>query len=482
MRLPPIALSLLASTTSLFAAQDILNFKNNDTLHGEFVGFDGTQGLTWKSEQADQPITFKTSELRKVVFNKGLSRKPFTHSSLLTLSNGDILPCSLSTISEDKLYVHTDFAGDLVIPKKHVKNCTLNPLGQQVLYQGPYLKENWEVSTMPKQYSEQQLEAEDHTWEFGNFGWYNRGGMGSIHLSDFQLPDAFRLRYITESPRHSNIAVIIYADLKKVGRQNDDPPTRLNSAERITALFGSCLAIKLGTHNATLTSYAVSDNGESSYTTIKAVNGRASTNREFENNQTEIELRVSRKKQVISLYYGQQLVNQWSLKGIDKLPEGQTFGFLAHYGGDNYLTRVSEISIAPWNGIIDSAPSLESDLHDIVMLSNGKDRFAGKIEKLKDQQLTLDGTYAKMVIPRSELQSIHFSTNAVTTLPNNKNNIVFQFSGSGFITANPIANEGEKIQIDHPVLGDILLDVSYLTSINYQAGANLLDQWNSKID
>lgn len=469
----------------MLASQDILNFQNNDTLHGEFLGFEGTEGLIWKTAQSDQPITFKTGNLRKVVFNQGLSRQPFVHSSLLTLSNGDILPCSISTITEDSIHVHTDFSSDLVISREYVKSCVLNPLGQQILYQGPYLEENWEMSAMPNAQIQTQQEMPPATWEFGSFGWYNRGDMGALFLRDFKLPQAFRLQYITESPRHSNIALIIHADLNKTELPNnaEEANQRLNSAERITALFGSCLAIKLGSHNATLTAYSVSENGESSYTNITAVNGRSNITPQFGSNQTEIELRVNRTKQVIALYYGQQLVSQWSLKGIDHLPNGQTFGFLAHYGGDNYLTRVSDIAIAPWNGIFDSAPSLESETQDVVMLSNGKDRFAGNIKSLVDQQLTLDGTYAEMVIPRNELQSLNFATDEVTALSNNgEKSVIFQFSGTGFLSATPQSSEGQKIQVNHPILGNISLDVAYLTAINYQAGASLLDQWNSKID
>jgi hypothetical protein len=485
MKFPIIISLILASASILDASQDILNFKNNDTLHGEFVGFDGTKSLLWKNQQAEQTITFNTSELRKVVFNQGLSRRPFLHSSLLTLSNGDILPCSISEITDSNILVHTDFADDLRIPKKHVTSCILNPLGQQILYQGPYLADNWELTALPHNHSDTEPEAEPPSWEFGNFGWYNRGVMGGITLKDFKLPEAFRLRYQTESPRHSNIAVIINADLKrqKLPITADGSPVRFNTAERITSIFGSCLAIKLGSHNATLASYTVSENGDTNFTNIKAVNGRTSIRRDYSKNTTEVEIRVNRPKKVISLYYQKQLVNQWSLRDIDNLPQGTSFGFLAHYGGDNYLTRVSEISIAPWNGVLDSASSLESETQDIVMLSNGKDRFAGKVLTLENQQLSLDGTYAKMVIPRNELQSINFASDRIQSISNNDSNtITFQFTGSGSITATPLSSDGQTLNVNHPILGNITLKTEYLSAITYGNGGGIIDQWNSKID
>ncbi|MFC5051487.1 hypothetical protein ACFPK9_12820 [Rubritalea spongiae] len=483
----PLTLILFLSTSylPLHASQDILNFKNNDTLHGEFVGFKDTKTLVWKSNQAKETIPFKTNNLRKVVFNQGLSRKPFVHSSLLTLSNGDILPCSISSITKNKLYLHTDFANDIVIEKKMVVNCILNPLGQQILYAGPYSAKNWDILSMPENNASDVAESELPCWEFGSFGWYNRGGLGAVLLRDFQLPDNFRLKFQTESPRHSNSAVIIHADLQQSDptNENGEPPARLNSAERITSILGSCLAIKLGTHNATLTLYSVLENGESHYNHIKPINGRSSASRQSTDNHTDVELRVNRTKQVIALYYDQYLVNQWSLKQVEHLPTGSNFGFLAHYSGPNYLTRISEISIAPWNGVLDSALSLESPSSDILMLANGKERFAGKVTELTTQQLNFDGTYAEMVIPRNELQSIHFAKNQTSTISDiDENSIVFELGGSGFITAIPESSEGQKIKVTHPILGNISLDTSYLTSINYQPGNNILDQWNSKID
>lgn len=485
MNLYALLAPLLCSLSLVSASEDILNFTNNDTLHGEFIGFSDAQSLLWESEQSTKKITFKTEQLRKIIFNKGLSRKPFHHSSLLILSNGDSLPCSVSKITETSILVHTDFAGDLTIPKKHVHSCILNPLGQQILYQGPYLAENWDMAAMQNPHPDRIEEPQNPAWEFGSFGWYNRGTMGGISLRDFSLPEAFRLRYTSESPRHSNIALIINADFNspELPIDEDENRGRINSAERVTSIFGSCIAIKLSSHNATLTCYSVSDNGETTYSNLKPVNGRTSVRRDFDNAKTEVELRVNHPKKVISLYYHEQLVSQWSLKGVDELPKGDGFGFLAHYGGDTYLTRISDISIAPWNGVLDSAPSLTSETQDIVMLSNGKDRFAGTVIQLENQELKLAGNYAEMKIPRNELQSIHFANSSVTpSKAPPKNYALFQFGGSGYLSATPVSSQGTKLSIEHPVLGALTIDFDYLTAIDYHPDISLLDQWNTKIN
>ena len=59
------------------------------------------------------------------------------------------------------------------------------------------------------------------------------------------------------------------------------------------------------------------------------------------------------------------------------------------------------MTVTPWNGVVDSAASLTSDTKDIVMLANGKERFAGKINALTDQTLNIHGSYAEMTIPQT---------------------------------------------------------------------------------
>lgn len=468
------------------ASDDILNFKNNDTLHGKFIGFSDTGHLSWKSPQSPEDITFSTKKIRKIIFNNGLSRQKFNHSSIVTLSNGDRIPCRVQSITKDTVNLQTDFAGEIRVPRENLRSCSLNPLGQQIVYQGPYLPSQWEVRPLsPKTPTEESSEevVPIAPWEFGSFGWYNRGAPGAVLLKDFELPEDFRLLFSSESLRYSNVSLIFSADFKALEIPEEQASKlKSNSAQRIMEITGSCLALRVNSNSTSLAMYTLSETGEPSYTNLKSVLGRPSHRQTSNEPSSQIELRVDSTKKVYSVFRDGQLVNQWNLAELENAPGGRGFGFLSQTTGDAYLTRISDITIAPWNSVMDSARSLESDRADIVLLNNGTDRFSGDILTLNETTLRLDGPYAKMDVPVDNLQSIHFNLSKIPTpSQKQKSEIMFQFYGQGQINATPTGVSSAGILVNHPILGELDIDFKFLTAISYDPKPSLIDQWNTKI-
>ncbi|MFC4993999.1 hypothetical protein [Rubritalea tangerina] len=482
------ALSLLSLSLACHLApanEDIINFKNNDTLHGTFLGFKDNHTIQWESPESDNPIDFKTDALRKIIFQKGLPRKPFTHTSSITLANGDILPCSIVSIDSEAVAIHADYLGELTIPRNQIRSCDLNPLGQQILYQGPFQADEWRVVTPPDTNDaaiEEQADSTVSNWEFANFSWYNRGQQGSLILNDVKLPSSYRVLFKLESARATNVSLIFGADFKKPVLDDKEGNSRRSSADRITSQFGSCFALRLSSGSTSLSMYNVSDDGESSYTYLKPVNGRSSYRSQSNSLSSIIELRVDTHKQSIASFRNGQLMHIWSLKDMAPIPNGSAIGFNSLSGGDMYLTRISDFTIAPWNGVMESPLSLESNEHDVVMINNGTDRFSGSIIQLDAEQLTLDGNYTKLNIPRQDLQSLNFNLNTLNdSTPNPKNSAQFHMGTSGKITATPTNTNSDSIHLSHPILGELKLNFNYLTAITYDAQSSLLDQWNTKL-
>jgi len=480
-------IALGSSSLCSIAADDILNFKNNDTLHGDFQGFSDTNHLRWMSNESTKEILFDTGEIRKIIFRKGLPAKPFTHSSLIKLTNGDTLPCSILSMDSKFVTIQTDYTSEKKIARKWVQSCQLNPFGQQIIYQGPFIQNAWEIISPTTDKNDdgdaaKDLEAKISPWEFGNFSWYNSGQKGALILKDVEHPESFRIQFKSEAARRSNVAFIFNADFKKPVIDPDTKDSMSNSATRVTSIFGSCFTLRISSGSTSLGMYNVLENGESNYTYLKPISGRSSYRNQTISDASQFELRADFNKFVIAAYRDNQLINQWSLRGLDPIPHGKGIGFNSLSSGNAYLSRISNITIAPWNGVMDSALSLQDEDLDIVLLANGRDRFSGTVTSISENELQLKGNYADMTIPRDEVQSVTFASNLLAeTQEQSRKEIIFQLGKRGTLTATPMGTSSDGIIVKHPILSELSLNFSYLTAITYDSTSSLLDQWNTQL-
>jgi len=480
-------IALGSSSLCSIAADDILNFKNNDTLHGGFQGFSDTNHLRWVSNESTKEILFDTGEIRKIIFRKGLPAKPFTHTSLIKLTNGDTLPCSIVSMDSEFVTIQTDYIGEKKIAKKWIQSCHLNPFGQQITYQGPFIQNAWEIISPTIDENDdgdsaKDTEAKASPWEFGNFSWYNSGKKGALILKDVEHPESFRIQFKSEAASRSNVAFIFNADFKKPVIDPNAKNSVPNSATRVTSIFGSCFTLRISSGSTSLGMYNVLENGESSYTYLKPISGRSNYRNLRTSDASQFELRADSNKFVIAAYRDNQLINQWSLRDLDPIPHGKGIGFNSQASGNSYLSRISNITIAPWNGIMDSALSLQDENLDIVLLANGRDRFSGTVTSINENELQLKGNYADMTIPRDEVQSVTFASNLLAeTQEQSRKEIIFQLGKRGALTAIPMGTSSDGIIVKHPILSELNLDFRYLTAITYDSTSSLLDKWNTQL-
>ena len=109
-----------------------------------------------------------------------------------------------------------------------------------------------------------------------------------------------------------------------------------------------------------------------------------------------------------------EFVTQWSesdlvdRKGESFGGKGSGFGFLVQ-GGDSPV-RISDIVISEWNGMPDSARSLQVDDQDVVLMANGTDRYAGRVGELDaDGKLRFEGKHGSFRFPLEEVAEIRFA-------------------------------------------------------------------------
>lgn len=470
---------LVASLINAQATEDYLNFKNDDTLHGSFAGYSEQGKLIWKSDQAENPISFDTKEIRRLVFNKGRVTKPFTHRSNITLINGDIIPCELLEIAKNEISIRTDFTGELTIPRKKVRAIDIHPNGQKSLYQGPYIKENWKASNFA---SDDESESEP-SWQLTNFSLlFDNKNPGSIVNQSRKLPDSFQMSFDVDLAIYSNVALAFHSDFKKPEIKKEDakkPVSRISSSQNLMASFGNTMFLNITTSTIALSRYTYDEDGKPKLTSLQNVSGQRLSRTTQLRQKSNIELRVNRFKKTVSVYTNQALTGQWNLEDIGYPAEGTGFGFCSLSSSRNdSISAVSNIVITPWTGIKDSAVSLENEDRDIALLTNGTDRFSGSISNLTDNKISLKSEYAALDIPVDEVKSINFATNKLDTweAPKDKT-VAYRFFGTGRLSATPISGSPNSVKLQHPILGNISVDFNFLSSIDYTGEPSILDDW-----
>ena len=149
------------------------NFENDDTLHGNFLGLTTSGKIIWKNEASEKNLAFSKEGVRKIVINHGKLTKPFSHTSYVTLKNQDMIPGKVLSLNETQLTLETDYAGKITIPREAIIDIQFSPLGNQIIYRGPFTEEeDWEVK-FPINRVNNNLSPEEQKkqmpWKFKHF-------------------------------------------------------------------------------------------------------------------------------------------------------------------------------------------------------------------------------------------------------------------------------------------------------------------------
>jgi hypothetical protein len=195
-----------------------------------------------------------------------------------------------------------------------------------------------------------------------------------------------------------------------------------------------------------------------------------------ESGEAEFELRCDRENSSILLFVNGEYVNQWEdSQGYAGIGSHLTFG--CQNAGSRL--RVSDIVVSNWNGMLDSARSMDAEDRDTILLNNGTDRFSGKITGIKNSHYQLKGTYADMQIPVDEVEELRFARSARKELPDPSGKALrLILRPIGRITLDPGRSTPTDLTGRHQALGDINLDLGFASLIEFSFSDSILDSWD----
>ena len=480
--------------------EDLLRFRNGDSLHGSFLGL-GDGELRWLHSEAAEPITLRTDKIRRLSFNGGRALKNLRSPSFVQLADGDRIPGTLVSLDPERLEIDTEFAGRVSIPREFVSQIAPSPHGGHVQYIGPFSDGEWSVITPPdapvtdnpeEQPEEQnedpeEQEPQEDPWVFSGGAYYSNGQLPIA--VDTNAGDRSRIRFTLAWRNRLNTAIAFHATMERPDQAKKEEGGEKEAEEKrklapnAGSKFKEGFAYTYG-HSYVLTIYSNyaqiyrCDFTEDGNADIDRLSNSSANLRLDEAGQAEFEIRCDRTAGTIALFANGRFVSQWTDRQ-GYVGSGSHLAFASQ--NSSARLRISDVLVTGWNGMMDSAQSMEAEDRDVVLLTNGTDRFSGKLESLKEGQFLIKGTYAEMKVPAHEIQEIRLAESSRTEEDEDwasRQRIRLLLQPHGRLTVLPLKANSDTLKARHPALGEINLNLRYTGLMEFSFGSSILDSWD----
>lgn len=536
-----LAILLLACLPSgLVAApaaprQDLLRFVNGDQLHGTFQGIKEGMVAVWQRPDLTASGEFKPAQIQKIILHAGRPENSSGTLAHVALIDGDRIPGTLAALDDETVTVDTPMAGMVHIARKRVGMVAPMPLGGRVLYHGPYSEDGWlmthpnfpdgipeapqaavvDPAELPKPAAdeakaapEEAAEGEDEAkpkeaqqaalprWDFAGAAWYwNHKQPSTALVRKTGMTDRSILRFKLAWRNRLMLALAFHADFarpaKPAAQAAEEKPAKdglpkrqlINrfgpgDASAFPQLFGHSYVLQVNSGYVVMLRCGFDDKGNPTVDRLQVNNPSI---RLTESGAASFELRCDRLKGMILLYVDGEFAMQWSEPGLADpagyAGKGGGIGFLSQM--DNAQLRLSDVVIAEWNGMTDSARSMQVDDQDIVLLTNGTDRFSGKVTGFQDGKVRLHGKFGDFSFPLEDVAELRFASNSLTKVEDAATErIIVRFDPIGNITGKPLAGDAHSLKLLTPYAGEINLKLDSAIILDFQQTNNFLDDWD----
>jgi hypothetical protein len=377
--------------------EDILLFRDQDTLHGKLLGIDSSEyGLKWKHRQSNQEFTFALSNVDQIILGFKTARPAKESMEEIHLTNGDVLQGKIVALNEKHLVLDTWYAGKVNIARPMLKKIIPNAETALPIYEGPNDLDEWTIG-LPGSGSP--------AWQFKN-GVLNGLPPTPIGKLIEKLPDKADFQFDAAWNRSPAFAFIAYTDTDFF--ENCEGGYLLQT-------LGSKIFLKRIARWANQTSIGEPANCEGFDNTR--------TNRA---NRACFNLLVDKDTRTFHLLINGKLVNKWT----DPNPfggKGKCLGFVAHAKELN----ISNIRVSEWDGALPKAIGKEADLKEDQVRFVNADTSSGKLQTVSDRKVKFQTAYDTIDIPFARISEVVISTEKAALARQNQNDIRAVFAGKG---------------------------------------------------
>jgi len=330
-------------------------------------------------------------------------------------------------------------------------------------------------------------------WVFSGTAWYWKNKRaGTALIRETGMPDRAVLRFDLAWKKSLCLAVAFHADFARAKPKEEAPPKPNNNKARgfnpgdatdLPRLFGNSYVLQLFSNYLMLYRTAISEDGKK---TIEPVQLNNNSLRLMDSGEAKVELRSNRLSGAISLFINEEFVTQWSENngaghdGANYAGKGSGFGFLVQ--GEDAPVRISDVVVSEWNGMPDSARSLQVDDQDIVLMANGTDRYAGHVSGLDKQgKVLFEGKHGQFQFPLDEVAEVRFARDHLAPAPEvPADNLIVRFSPIGAVSGRPVVSgDASKFGILNSSAGELKLALDCAVMVDFNSTKQIIDDWDA---
>jgi hypothetical protein len=537
--------SLLTLTAAFAETpKDILRFTNGDQLHGIYQGIGENSSILWNRDDLAAPLSLKAENVRHIVLGEASAQKQAAAAehSYVTLSNGDQIPGEIVKLDETSISMRGAVTGEITLPLSSIAEICPNPFGGKLLYAGPFSPEGWEVFEFTKADKEEEAavaaaakaaglpgpakdkdvkvkeepKKEKPAWQHTGAAWYHLEGAQPLVRKDC-LGESTSIRFRLAWRERLGVNIAMHCDFSKAPEPKKDDPAdqaggpakkapialgglNLNrgqvfingNSQNQSLVFGNALVLNIYSTYFSLSRCGFDANG---VPIMQRMMHTQSSVRLPESGDATFELRSDRKSGLLMLFINGEYAAQWEeldpLKANDTTPEnkddaekkdpplGNGFGIQAITG--NTPIRLTDMVISEWNGVKDSAYSMNNEHRDIVLLTNGTDRYSGDVVGINNGKLHFKSAYSELDIPLQEISEISFAKKAEqekSEAP--QNTVTARFYPVGKISGVMQVSDRKTLNIQHATASKIAIDLSTSISLEFSDENPFLEALDEK--
>ncbi len=472
-------LPLLAGLATA-AEPDMLRLTDG-SLEGRYAGITPAGMLQWDREDAGSTLEFRLDKVRHIALRGARPATPTGDRSHVFLTNGDCLPGVIRRMDADQLALDTPFAGTLTVPARHLTSLAPNPFGGRLIYAGPFSAEGWETinpqTDDPERLEEADGDDSSPTWQHTGGYWYYSGGPEALRLP-LETPRQSVLRFHLDWRNRPPFSVAFMADFASPPAPAPDDEEPRSRPDLPTTAFGNCLVLTLRGSYATLQRCGFDEEGKPFSRMIRSA---ASTVEFGHSDRADFEIRTDLDRRTVTLFVDGSYMLRWNLDDQPEEPtSGGGIGFMVP--GSREALRISNILVAEWNGMPDAARSLRHPERDLVLLTNGTDRFSGEVKSIADGHLEFESAYAQLSIPLEEIAEVHFADRPIEAVEEDSaDRVRALFQPIGSISGKVSQSDATHLQIASPLLGPVRIDLSPVSLLEFRQGGEFLSPWDEDL-
>lgn len=501
----PLLLASLSLCVHAQEAPDLLRFTNGDQLHGRFEGISEGPSLNWHRADLNQNVAFRIGNLRHLVLRQGNPEQALKSISLVELVNGDQIPGILTALDDSRLSIETFCAGTLTLDRDKVSRIAPQPLGGRLHYHGPFSPDRWDVVSFAtdEQLAEQEegagAEEAEADWQHSGAAWYWGGRTpGTALILRDMLPRRSTLRFDLAWKNNLNFSIVLHADFRGEQENAQAPPEADNKpqdqavpqaqirrfvahdTDSLPRLFGNAFVLQIHSNYMVIYRSIVDEKGERSVKRIQTASNRM---RLGENSKSTFELRSDLENGTFSLFVDGEFITQWNDPALreDGAPHlaGGSLAFMPQIADGK--AKISDVIIAEWNGMPDSARSLQVDDQDIVLMTNGLDRLSGKALSMEPGgQLLFRGKHGEFPLPLEEIAEIRFARDGLAKPEDaSGQRLTVRFSPMGHISGIPVSGDRKSMVLRSPVAGEITILNDSAVMFEFDDSNEIFTDWDA---